>query len=195
MVLSAVIDEYTAFTLGAGRGSGYAGRAAAVIGDGSFVPWLVLVAFVLHLTPTGSTLGRRWALAARVTALAGTFCLAARLISPRTLSAPYERVTNPWALAKLAEVTDPIAAAATLLVGAGLIVAGASLVVRFHRARGADRQQLLWLALVAVPLPLFVVAAFVASRSGSIDHHLGNRRLRRARAGRGRVVHHPLPAV
>jgi signal transduction histidine kinase len=167
MLASGLIDEYTVFTLDAGRGSEYAGRVAAVIGDSSFIPWLVIVAFVLHLTPTGSMLGRRWALAAWATALSGAVCLAAALISPRTLSAPHEGVANPWAVPEVAAVTDPIVAVAILVVGAGLVVAGASLFVRFRRARGADRQQLLWLALVVVPLPLFVVVAFVASRSGN----------------------------
>jgi hypothetical protein len=34
----------------------------AVIGDGTFIPWLVLVALILHVTPTGRTLGQSWRL-------------------------------------------------------------------------------------------------------------------------------------
>ncbi len=165
MLSSGVIDAYVTFALRADRGSEYAGRVAAVIGDASFIPWLVVVSFALHLTPTGSMLGRRWAVAAKVTAVAGAYSLLAALISPRTLSPPYQHVENPWALPGVAAVTDKVAAVAILVVGVGLVVAGASLVVRFHRARGDDRRQLLWLALVVVPLPLFVVLAFAASRS------------------------------
>ncbi|MEJ7629028.1 MAG: histidine kinase [Nocardioidaceae bacterium] len=167
MIASGAIDEYTTLALETGRGSEYAGRVFAVIGDSSFIPWLVVVAFVLHLTPTGTMLGRRWAVAAWTTAAAGAFCLAVALISPRALSSPYQDVTNPWALPKVAAVTDWVAALAILLVGAGLIVSAVSLAVRFRRARGVERQQLLWLALVVVPLPLFVVLAFVGSRSGN----------------------------
>ena len=165
MIASGAIDAYATWALHAGRGSEYAGRVAAVFGDASFIPWLVLVAFVLHLTPTGTMLGRRWAVAAWTTAVAGAFCFAVKLISPATLSPPYQDVANPWAVPRVASVTDWLAALAILMVGAGLIVSAASLAVRFRRARGAERQQLLWLALVVVPLPLFVVLAFVGARS------------------------------
>lgn len=167
MIGSGLVDEYIAWTLDAGRGSERAGRVAAVVGDSSFIPWLVIVAFVLHLTPTGAMLGRRWAIAAWSTAIAGAYCLAVALISPRVLSAPYQDVENPWAVPDVAAVTDRLAAVAILVVGAGLAVAAVSLAVRFHRARGAERQQLLWLAVVAVPLPLCVVLAYVGARSGS----------------------------
>jgi signal transduction histidine kinase len=42
-----------------------------------------------------------------------------------------------------------------------------SLVLRFRRAEGDARRQLLWLALVVVPLPAFVTGAFVASYAGN----------------------------
>jgi len=43
----------------------------AVIGDGTFIPWLVLVALILHVTPTGRTLAQSWRLLAQATVVLG----------------------------------------------------------------------------------------------------------------------------
>ena len=97
---------------------------------------------------------------------AGLVYLACAMVGTRQLEAPYRDVENPWALDGLAPVLDPARVAAILVVGVGLVGAAASLVVRFRRSSTEERRRLLWLALVAVPLPLFVVLSFAGSMTG-----------------------------
>jgi hypothetical protein len=56
------------------------------------------------------------------------------------------------------------ASAATLL--AGLVVAAGSLVVRYRRARGVERQQLRWLAAAAVAAAVALLVAVAAAATG-----------------------------
>jgi signal transduction histidine kinase len=46
-------------------------------------------------------------------------------------------------------------------------VSGFSLLLRFRRAVGDERRQLLWLVFAVAPLPLYVVVAFVSSHNGA----------------------------
>lgn len=164
MLLSGAVDYYTDYALQARPGSLPFGNGAAVVGDKSFVPWLVLVALILHLTPDGRYLGRRWRLAARGTLLAGFLAFVFGLMSSQPLSPPYQRVRSPWRVPAVQPLVDGVAGWSIALVGIGLVVGGVSLLVRFRGSSGSERQRLLWLAFVAVPLPVFVLAAFVASR-------------------------------
>jgi len=166
MLMSGIADEYTTFALLAdGRHDAFP-RVVAVFGDVSFVPWLVLVALVLQLTPDGHPLPGRWSRLPKVTVVAGVVAFLAAFVSPRTLSAPYDAVTNPRAAPDLARVTDPVSRAALVVVGLNLIAGAVLVVVRFRRATGDDRRRLLWLALVVVPMPVFVGAAFAAASTG-----------------------------
>jgi hypothetical protein len=60
-------------------------------------------------------------------------------------------------------LVGPVVLVAVLMVGLGLIAAGVSMVLRFRRAQGMERRQLQWMYLAAVPLPLFVPAAFLGA--------------------------------
>jgi signal transduction histidine kinase len=164
ILTSGTIDGYVTYGLRARPGSLPLAEQAAVLGDKSFIPWLVLVALILHLTPNGEFLSQRWRLAARATLVGGVVSLAFGLVASRPLSPPYNQVKNPWGVPAVQPVIDLIAGWSIAVVGLGLIVGGVSLLVRFRRSIGKERRQLLWLAFAVVPLPLFVVGAFVASR-------------------------------
>ena len=64
-------------------------------------------------------------------------------------------------------MADRLGTVCVYAIGLGLVASGASLVLRFRRARGDDRRQLLWLVFAVAPLPLYVVVAFVSSRNGA----------------------------
>ncbi len=137
---------------------------AAVLADAGFIPWFVLVALILHLTPTGRPLSPGWALTARLTVLTGALWFCTALVWPGTVEAPFAGIRSPLALP--ADALGPlrvIRAGAGVLTGIGLVVAGVSLLVRFRRSRGEERRRLLWLAIVVVPLPAYVLVAFLAS--------------------------------
>ena len=166
MLLSGAADEYTTYALLADHRQDAFPRLVAVFGDSSFLPWLVLVALVLQLTPDGHPLPGRWSRLPRLTVAAGLLAFLTAFVSPRTLAAPYDAVTNPWAIPGLARVTDPVGFLGLAVVGLSLVAGAVSVVVRFRRATGDARRRLLWLALVVVPMPLFVVGAFAAATTG-----------------------------
>ncbi|MEO5666362.1 MAG: histidine kinase dimerization/phosphoacceptor domain-containing protein, partial [Nocardioides sp.] len=166
MTLSGALDSYALIGAVADPGSLPYADVAAVLGDASFIPWLVLVALALHLTPTGRWLTPRWGRVALATVLAASVWWVAKCLSGTPLDAPFTEVSNPFAVRQWAGAIEGVRGAAGLLTGFGLLVAGSSLLVRFRRARGTERRQLQWLALVVIPLPVFVGLSFVGASTG-----------------------------
>ena len=142
------------------------GQVAAV-SDSTWIAWFVLVALILLLTPTGTPLSPRWGVLARIIAGAGALAFVLSMAKTEPFEAPFEDIENPWALPAIQPAAAWVEYLLVLVVAVGLVAAGVSLLLRWRRARGDDRRQLLWLALVVVPLPVFVIAAFAASAAGS----------------------------
>jgi hypothetical protein len=124
MAAAGAIDGYAVYGAVARPGSLPGAGGAARLGDVIFVPWLVLVAAVLHLTPTGRALTRAWDLVLRATVLAGGLAVLSAVLGNRTLDPPLDGVDNPWAIDALASPLGLVGIVATLGVGLGL-VAGA----------------------------------------------------------------------
>ncbi|MGI8694014.1 MAG: sensor histidine kinase [Geodermatophilaceae bacterium] len=160
MSFSGILDGYAAVGAVADPGSLPGANVAAVLGDASFIPWLLLVSLALHLTPTGRPVSAAWGRVAAGTVLAGATWWAAKLLSDTTLDRPFDAVHNPMAVPQWAGAVEAVRAGAGALTGMGLLAAGLSLLVRFGRSRGLERQQLHWLALAVIPLPLFVGLSF-----------------------------------
>ncbi len=161
---SGVLDGYAFYGTLARPGALPAAEVAAVLGDGAFIVWFALLMWILLLTPTGSALSPRWRIAAMVSTGATALWFATSLFWPHPLDPPLDVVRSPWALAdETAPILEVVRGVLGGMSAAGLALAGLSLLVRFRRARGAERQQLLWLAVVVVPLPAFVALAFYAS--------------------------------
>jgi signal transduction histidine kinase len=141
--------------------------AVAAVNDATWIPWFVLVALILLLTPTGEYLSARWRVLGRVVVAAGTVAFLLSLVKTDPFESPFQDIENPWAVPAIQPAAAWAEYSLVLLVAAGLVASGVSLLLRWRRARGDDRRQLLWLVLVVVPLPVFVVGAFVASRAES----------------------------
>jgi hypothetical protein len=104
--------------------------------------------FVLLLTPTGSLPSARWRWWARVAVAAPLLAVGSSALLP--FDPPYQSVANPLAVpAALAGPLRVVNVVTWLVTGLAILVAAWSLVVRFRRARGVERQQLRWLALAA----------------------------------------------
>jgi hypothetical protein len=119
---------------------------------------LALIGFVLLLTPTGSLPSPRWRWWARGMVAAPVVLLMVVTLAPGPLDPRYQAVGGPFdfrGLSGAVLVANQVALAVTLLA---VVVAAGSLVVRFRRARGTERQQLRWVALAAA---LMVLAAAV----------------------------------
>jgi hypothetical protein len=122
---------------------------------------LALVGFVLLLTPTGSPPSRRWRRWARALAAAVAVALVAATIAPGSLDPLAQFVSGPLDPQVYGGVLR-VAVQLALLAGLLTVLAGtASLVVRFRRARGTERQQLRWVALAAALTGLSMLAAAV----------------------------------
>ena len=157
--LSGAAEGYARYALLARPGSLPAAEQLATLASATFVPGLSLLAFVLLLTPTGSLPSPRWRWFARVTAALPVAFLAAWLLAMPHLDpdSPMASVRNPFAIPGLAG-----AGVASPAIALTLAVAAASLVRRYRRSRGTERQQLRWLAVVAALAPPVVLATAAA---------------------------------
>jgi hypothetical protein len=129
--------------------------------------WLSCAGFVLLLTPTGSLPSPRWRWWARLAAAAPVVVVLGSVVQPDPLAPDYHG--NPLAVPALARVLVLPAVAGVVVVLVSLLVGAASLVVRFRRARGTERQQLRWLAYAAVLAAGLLLVALVAGFLPSND--------------------------
>jgi hypothetical protein len=135
---------------------------------GTVVTWLACAGFVLLLTPTGSLPSRRWRWWARVAVAAAVVFVLGSVVDPAPLYPEYPTVTNPLGVPPaLTDRLRAITGVALILTLLGLPIAAGSLVVRFRRARGAERQQLRWLALAAALAPLAVLIFIAGVDAGN----------------------------
>ena len=125
------------------------------------VTWLSCAGFVLLLTPTGSLPSPRWRWWARLAAAAPVVTILGSVVQPDPMAPDW--YGNPLAAPALAPVLVVPAVAGVVIVLASLPVGAWSLVRRYRRARGIERQQLRWLALAGGILgALLVLVALVA---------------------------------
>jgi hypothetical protein len=128
---------------------------------------LACLGFVLLLTPTGSLPSPRWRWWARVTAAVPLAFLVVVAVAPKPSAGRYQALDSPFdfdAFGGVVLVVDLVAQAVTVL---GMVVAAGSLVVRFRRARGTERQQLRWVALAAGLVALVAVVALAGLAAGT----------------------------
>jgi hypothetical protein len=154
-------QDYAWYALVHKQGSLPGGLAMAWVG---LWPWYVvlgLLSFVLLLFPSGHLASPRWRPVAWVGA-AATACLGlSAAFRPRPLSGKgLEGRTNPLGI-QGAEAIFEVLEAAVLVIGLVTILAVASMVGRFRRAHGDERQQLKWFAAAAA-LSVLVWVAFIA---------------------------------
>jgi hypothetical protein len=137
------------------------------LSHGTNILWLSCASFVLLLTPTGRLPSPRWRWWARLAAAAALVFLLGSMVDAQPLSDQYPTIRNPLTIPALADPLDAVVPISFLVVCAAVLVAAGSLVVRFRRARGVERQQLRWIALAAslAPLAVLGVVGGVAVRS------------------------------
>jgi hypothetical protein len=135
---------------------------AAVAPNSTPFDMATCIAFVLLLTPTGSLPSPRWRWWARVVVAAAVAGLGAAL---GPFEQPYDAVANPLAVSALAGPASVAGFLGFVVTGLAVPVGGWSLVVRFRRAHGVERQQLRWLAFVAAlaAAVVLVMAVLVAA--------------------------------
>jgi signal transduction histidine kinase len=143
------------------------GGAVATVANAAFIAWLVLIALVLYVTPTGRAVSTPWSVAARATAAGGVLWFGIALVRPGRMDPPLEGIANPWAIPGSGPVLDVAGRVVGIATAAGVVLGAASLFARFRHATGDERARLWWMVLAAVPLPISVAGAFVASYYGN----------------------------
>ena len=145
--LSGVLSDYRWYGLVARPGSLPAAGYLAGLANGINIVYVSCAGFILLLTPTGSLPSRRWRWWARVAAAAAVVFVLGEVFSTQPLYPEYPEVGSPIGVPALAEPPLDAVVPLTGLVVLLALVAGAwSLVGRFRRARGVEREQLRWLA-------------------------------------------------
>ena len=164
LVVAGPIDAYAAYGAVARPGALPAASLMAVVGDATFLPWLVLLGLIMLLTPGGTLTTRPWRVAAWATVLGGAASFACIMLRPYQGDyAHLGTIENPIALPQLSRLIAVVNLPALLVLHLGVLAGAASLVVRFRAARDRERMQLRWLGWSAVPFACFAVGAFIAS--------------------------------
>jgi hypothetical protein len=157
--------QYLAWGLLPG-GSLPATRAVALAYPASAGGGLLLLGFVLLLTPTGKLPSPRWRWWARAMVAVPLLLVVLLMLAPGPVDPSIQVLGSPFEFGGLSGVllvANQLALAFTTLAVA---VCAGSLVARFRRARGVERQQLRWVALAAA---LLVVAAGAALVGLALD--------------------------
>jgi hypothetical protein len=150
--------------------------ALAVVGawTGSWY-WYMLLALVLIymplLFPDGRLPSHRW-LPVGVLAGVGTLSIVVLAGLADTLSvneAPGYEIDNPIGIEGLGYIEDlPVFGVLTSILFVGIVGAGASVVMRFRRSRGVERQQMKWFVYAVAPMLLIPTEDYLPGIIGSV---------------------------
>ncbi|MDQ3642708.1 MAG: hypothetical protein M3450_14880 [Actinomycetota bacterium] len=122
-----------------------------------WVPGVSLSLIFLPLYfPNGRLLSRRWRWVVR---LAAVFCAYSAVVAAFVFDEadPEAGIANPFVVAATGPVVRVLEDLVELPLIAVILAAAASLVVRFWRSRGEERQQMKWLTYVAALMPVLIV--------------------------------------
>jgi hypothetical protein len=125
------------------------GALVAAVGSAFWLPAIGITGtFLLLLFPDGHLPGRRWRYVAWATVVAMGAALTGLIFRPGPLAdAGYPGEQNPVGIGVIGgPVLTTADWLAILVVVAMMVASAASLVVRYRRARGLERQQVKWLA-------------------------------------------------
>jgi hypothetical protein len=117
---------------------------------------LALLSLVLLLTPTGSLPSPRWRWWAVITAATPVALALVVPVVPGRLDPQLLLTSSPFSDRALGGVLLVATRVALVVTALAVAVAAGSLVVRFRRAQGVERQQLRWVALAAALMVLAV---------------------------------------
>jgi hypothetical protein len=119
---------------------------------------VISMLFVLQLFPTGRPATERWRVGVIATGAVTVLWGIATALAPGPIEA-FPSVDNPFGIEQLSSLLNLLLAASALGSLSVLFVAVASLVVRFRRSRGVERQQIkLFVYVTTVGVALLLLA-------------------------------------
>jgi hypothetical protein len=153
--VAAVAGSYADYWVEARVGPALLGKTAALYGDLSWIPWILVPStFLLLLFPDGRLLSRRWRPVAwcAAAAIGGGF-VAGVLHAGHMEDRP--QLTNPYGVKS--PLVDALQGLSWLLLVIAIVGSVTSLILRFRRAHGEQRQQMKWLAFAGAVAGTFVI--------------------------------------
>ena len=139
---------------------------------GSWPWWLVLtltLIFTPLLFPTGRLLSPAWRPVAWLAGAATAVSTALNSLQPELEAAPGQVIANPIGVAAVGNPEDSLVV--PLLISLLVVLAAlafGSLVLRFRRSRGEERQQLKWFTYAGALLPVSVVGDALPAPLGDL---------------------------
>jgi hypothetical protein len=138
-------------------------------------PWFLVLALTLIFTPllfpTGRLLSPRWRLVAWLAGVTTAVLTALISVVPdlRLGTVPDKVIANPIGVAAVGNPEkSPVVPALNILLIVLAAVAFGSLVLRFRRSRGEERQQLKWFTYAATLVPLALVGDSLPAPIGDL---------------------------
>jgi signal transduction histidine kinase len=156
-LITATNEDYAGYALVLHPGSLPFGHAMVVVNGSIWEVAFALFAVALPmLFPNGRLLSRRWLVVFVLAAIFLVLAFVGNALVPGQAT-KYTGITNPIGvpgIQPIAETLQNLAGLTALAVGVGMV---ASLVVRFRRSRGPERQQLKWFFFAALLIPVVFV--------------------------------------
>jgi hypothetical protein len=161
LALNGALDAYALYTLAARPEAGLPGGiAAAWIVSWSWLVGLLLIVLVPLLYPTGRLPSPRWRPALWLTGSVGFAGMLANAVGPGPLKASQVSVApNPLGIPAAAGLVQAVEVIGGTISIPLFLAVVASVVLRFRRSQGVERQQLKWFAYASVG----VVLTFILS--------------------------------
>jgi hypothetical protein len=157
--LGALAASYADYWIDARTGPALLGKSAAWYGDLSWMPFILVPGtFLLLLFPDGRLLSSRW----RPVAWCAGLGIAANFIAEGLHAgriSDYPQIKNPYGVDSVA--VDALQGLAALALLVAVVGSPLSLVLRFRRAKGEQREQLKWLAFAGAIAAVTLVVAVV----------------------------------
>jgi hypothetical protein len=165
LALFSAAGEYAIHALVSQPGSLPGARVAAWLREWIWVPSVGLIGtFLVLLFPDGRLLSRRWRVVAGLAVVAVVFWVLSKAFLPGQLvETPGIGIANPFGIEAAREVLVLLGAVGSSLLPLCFVASAGSMIVRFRRSRGMERQQLKWFAGAAALLAVTFAATAVSS--------------------------------
>lgn len=149
--------EYAIYGIQTSPGALPLSRAAAGFSNAIELVGAVLLFILVPLYfPTGRPVSRRWGLVAWLALGSLPLMVVLQIVTPG--EAVYGTgIQNPWGAETLRSVLGALASSGIVLYVGLIFASAASLVVRYTRSRGEERQQMKWFTFAAAFIPVWFI--------------------------------------